>query len=69
MAGMSDFSISPVRAADIATVSALAREIWMQHYPGIIRPARSAVAELEQRGGLIYVNSERRTYPLDSGAA
>ena len=36
MAGMSDFSISPVRAADIATVCALAREIWMQHYPGII---------------------------------
>ncbi len=36
MAGMIDFSISPVRAADIAAVCALAREIWMQHYPGII---------------------------------
>jgi GNAT superfamily N-acetyltransferase len=31
-----DFSISPVRDADIAPVCALAREIWLQHYPGII---------------------------------
>ncbi len=31
-----DFSISPVRDADITPVCALAREIWMQHYPGII---------------------------------
>ena len=31
-----DFSISPVRDADIAPVCALAREIWMQHYPGMI---------------------------------
>jgi len=30
------FRISPVRDADIAPVCALAREIWMQHYPGII---------------------------------
>ena len=36
MAGTPDFSISPVRDADIAPVCALAREIWMQHYPGII---------------------------------
>ncbi|MBI3528668.1 MAG: N-acetyltransferase [Betaproteobacteria bacterium] len=36
MAGTLDFSISPVRDADIAPVCALAREIWMQHYPGII---------------------------------
>ena len=36
MAGSLDFSISPVRDADIAPVCALAREIWMQHYPGII---------------------------------
>ena len=36
MAGTIDFSISPVRDADIAPVCALAREIWMQHYPGII---------------------------------
>lgn len=36
MAGSPDFSISPVRDADIAPLCALAREIWMQHYPGII---------------------------------
>lgn len=36
MAGTIDFSISPLRDADIAPVCALAREIWMQHYPGII---------------------------------
>ena len=31
-----DFSISAVTDADIAPVCALAREIWLQHYPGII---------------------------------
>jgi GNAT superfamily N-acetyltransferase len=31
-----DFSISPVHAADVGPVCELAREIWMQHYPGII---------------------------------
>jgi GNAT superfamily N-acetyltransferase len=36
MAVAIDFSISPVRDADIAPICALAREIWMQHYPGII---------------------------------
>ncbi len=36
MAVPADFSISPVRHADIAPVCALAREIWLQHYPGII---------------------------------
>ena len=36
MPGTIDFSISPVRDPDIAPVCALAREIWMQHYPGII---------------------------------
>ena len=36
MTGTKDFRISPVRDADIAPVCALAREIWMQHYPGII---------------------------------
>ena len=36
MAGTTDFSISPVRDADVVPVCALAREIWMQHYPGII---------------------------------
>jgi len=36
MAAATDFSISPVRDADITPVCALAREIWMQHYPGII---------------------------------
>jgi len=36
MALPGDFSITPLREADIAPVCALAREIWMQHYPGII---------------------------------
>jgi GNAT superfamily N-acetyltransferase len=36
MAAPTDFSISPVRDADIAPLCALAREIWLQHYPGII---------------------------------
>jgi diamine N-acetyltransferase len=36
MAGAIDFSIAPVRDADIGPVCALAREIWLQHYPGII---------------------------------
>jgi len=36
MANPIGLRISPVRAADIAPVCALAREIWMQHYPGII---------------------------------
>jgi GNAT superfamily N-acetyltransferase len=36
MAIPSDFSITPLRDPDIAPVCALAREIWMQHYPGII---------------------------------
>jgi len=31
-----DFSISPLRNADIPPVCSLAREIWLQHYPGII---------------------------------
>jgi len=31
-----DFSITALRDVDIAPVCALAREIWMQHYPGII---------------------------------
>jgi GNAT superfamily N-acetyltransferase len=36
MAGVNDFVIARVRDADIAALCALAREIWMQHYPGII---------------------------------
>lgn len=36
MAMPTDFSISAVADADIAPVCALAREIWLQHYPGII---------------------------------
>jgi GNAT superfamily N-acetyltransferase len=36
MADTKNFSITPLRDADIAPVCALAREIWMQHYPGII---------------------------------
>ncbi len=33
---MTDFAISALCDADIAPVCALAREIWVQHYPGII---------------------------------
>ena len=36
MSGPADIRISPVRDADIVPVCALAREIWLQHYPGII---------------------------------
>ena len=36
MSDTRDFSITPLRDTDIAPVCALAREIWMQHYPGII---------------------------------
>lgn len=36
MASPCNFRISPVRDADIAPVCVLAREIWLQHYPGII---------------------------------
>jgi GNAT superfamily N-acetyltransferase len=36
MAAPTDFRISPVGDADIAPVCSLAREIWLQHYPGII---------------------------------
>ena len=31
-----NFRISPLRNADVEPVCALAREIWLQHYPGII---------------------------------
>lgn len=31
-----DYRITPVRDEDIAPLCALAREIWLQHYPGII---------------------------------
>ena len=36
MASPGNFRISPVRDEDIAPVCVLAREIWLQHYPGII---------------------------------
>jgi diamine N-acetyltransferase len=35
-----DFRISPLADADIERVCALAREIWLQHYPGIITVAQ-----------------------------
>ena len=31
-----DFTISPLRDTNVEPVCALAREIWLQHYPGII---------------------------------
>jgi GNAT superfamily N-acetyltransferase len=48
MAGTPDFSISPVRDADVTPVCALAREIWVQHYPGIIS-VKQIEYMLEQR--------------------
>ncbi len=36
MPARENFSIAALRDADIAPVCVLAREIWMQHYPGII---------------------------------
>ncbi|MEO8166098.1 MAG: GNAT family N-acetyltransferase [Betaproteobacteria bacterium] len=36
MRGTRDVRIAPISEADIASVCALAREIWLQHYPGII---------------------------------
>lgn len=36
MALPADYRITPVYDEDIAPVCALAREIWLQHYPGII---------------------------------
>ncbi len=40
MPSTSDFTISPIREEDIGPVCALAREIWRQHYPGIITVAQ-----------------------------
>jgi len=65
MAVPADFSISPVRDADIAPVCALAREIWLQHYPGIIT-VRQIEYMLANPGG---TNSRCRVNFADSRAA
>lgn len=36
LAQPADFHISAVSATELASLCALAREIWLQHYPGII---------------------------------
>ena len=43
-----NFLITPLSEADIGPVCALAREIWVQHYPGIIT-VRQIEYMLEQR--------------------
>ncbi|HEX4985240.1 MAG TPA: GNAT family N-acetyltransferase [Burkholderiales bacterium] len=44
-----ELRIGPLREADIGRVCALAREIWLQHYPGII-----TVAQIEYMLGQRY---------------
>ena len=63
MAGTKEFCISPVCDADIAPVCALAREIWMQHYPGII-----AVKQIEYMLAQRYSPDAIRAQ-LQAGAA
>ncbi|HWH46990.1 MAG TPA: GNAT family N-acetyltransferase [Burkholderiales bacterium] len=58
-----DFRILPLAAADIHWLTALAREIWYQHYPGIIT-VKQIEYMLEQR----YSPSRIRT-EIDSGTA
>ena len=55
-----DFLISPLREADIAPVCALAREIWRQHYPGIIT-VRQIEYMLEQRYSADVIRSQLRS--------
>lgn len=58
-----DFSISPLRDADVEPVCALAREIWLQHYPGII-----TVRQIEYMLAQRYVSAAIRAQ-LRSGEA
>jgi ribosomal protein S18 acetylase RimI-like enzyme len=58
-----DCRISPLAAADIESLSALAREIWHQHYPGIIT-VKQIEYMLEQRYSPDAIRAE-----IESGAA
>jgi len=55
-----DSLISPLREADIAPVCALAREIWLQHYPGIIT-VRQIEYMLSQRYSVDAIRSQLRS--------
>ena len=58
-----DYRISPLVAADIEPLTALVREIWHQHYPGIIT-AKQIEYMLEQRYSPDSIRAE-----IESGAA
>lgn len=58
-----DFRILPLAAADIHWLSVLAREIWYQHYPGIITVTQMEYM-LEQRYSPDRIRAE-----IDSGMA
>ena len=58
-----DFRILPLAAADIHGLTALAREIWYQHYPGIIT-VKQIEYMLEQRYSPSRIRAE-----IDSGTA
>ena len=60
--GSDDFRISPLAAVDIAPLSALVREIWHQHYPGIIT-VKQIEYMLEQRYSPDMIRAE-----IESGA-
>jgi GNAT superfamily N-acetyltransferase len=38
--GVAGAAIEPVTRADVERIAALAREIWFEHYPGIISPGQ-----------------------------
>ena len=58
-----DYSISPLAAVDIVPLTALAREIWHQHYPGIIT-VKQIEYMLKQRYSPDTIRAE-----IESGAA
>ncbi len=58
-----DFRIFPLAAVDIAPLTALVREIWHQHYPGIIT-VKQIEYMLEQRYSPDTIRAE-----IESGAA
>jgi GNAT superfamily N-acetyltransferase len=55
-----DFRISPLSDADIAPVCSLAREIWLQHYPGIIT-VKQIEYMLAQRYSPEFISMQLRT--------
>jgi len=55
-----NFLITPLSEADIGPVCALAREIWVQHYPGIIT-VRQIEYMLEQRYSPDVIRSQLRS--------